>query len=486
MKSVEQKLNTLKEMNSLLFVLDFSVITNIASKDNLEALTDFLLRNKVKVAVSREFYENYEVVIQSSNDEQKSIAQMTYRFLSLLNQNNELLYMSNIVSAKEIIEKLHKNPNVCFIYYKNSEFSEMVLHFRETFSGKAIIVDALGDFDVYLTREEIIQASENLLDVSVIDDDYFAIDFVPEKGIKIKTRDHETIEIGDLIGSGGEGAVYESNYRKNYVVKIYHPKQLNKLRLKKLFLMEKKQVRYNGICWPEKVVYSEKGVPVGYLMRKVDGKPLSSIFDCAESVLKAFPSWKKQDLLRLSINILQKIQYLHLFGILIGDLRLKNIVVDSFGNPCLVDIDSCQIENLPCPIGYPDFTPPELQHIEFKKVLRTYENEDFSCAVLLFKLLFCGIHPYDQRNGAETIEEEISDRSFPYPQNIQGDFTKIPWGGYEEMWRHTPHQMQTFLYDIFKNSIRYSLQEMILMLKTYNAFLDLKKAERPLLNQISF
>ena len=183
---------------------------------------------------------------------------------------------------------------------------------------------------------------------------------------------------------------------------------------------------------------------------------------------------------------MQKIQYLHLFGILIGDLRLKNIVVDSFGNPCLVDIDSCQIENLPCPIGYPDFTPPELQHIEFKKVLRTYENEDFSCAVLLFKLLFCGIHPYDQRNGAETIEEEISDRSFPYPQNIQGDFTKIPWGGYEEMWRHTPHQMQTFLYDIFKNSIRYSLQEMILMLKTYNAFLDLKKAERPLLNQISF
>lgn len=54
------------------------------------------------------------------------------------------------------------------------------------------------------------------------------------------------------------------------------------------------------------------------------------------------------------------------------------------------------------------------------------------------------MHPYDQRNGADTIEEEISSYSFPYPQNAKGDFSKIPLGGYDAMWKHTPFQIQTF------------------------------------------
>ena len=104
----------------------------------------------------------------------------------------------------------------------------------------------------------------------------------------------------------------------------------------------------------------------------------------------------------------------------------------------------------------------------------------------MFKLLFCGLHPYNQKFGTGSLEEYISSKSFPYPENIKGDFSKIPWGGYEEAWKHTPFQMQTFFYDIFKNGHRYNIQEMILMLKTYNEFLDLKKEAVPSLNEISF
>ena len=82
--------------------------------------------------------------------------------------------------------------------------------------------------------------------------------------------------------------------------------------------MEKKQVRYDGLCWPEKVIFSEKGEPVGYMMKKIKGKPLSAIFDGDEAVLKEFPHWKKQDLISLAVDLLQKVQYLHLFGILRG------------------------------------------------------------------------------------------------------------------------------------------------------------------------
>lgn len=472
--------------SSMLFVIDFSAISNIKSQDTLKALTQFLLEYKIKVAVSREFYEDYEVIIKTTNTEQKNIAFMAYQFLSAIDDNGCLLYMSNIIDSREIISKLHKNPKVCFVYYKNSEFSENVLDLSETLESKAIIIDEKGDLNIFLNQAEIINASKSIIDPSAEDDDYFTTSFEAEKGAKVKTRENEIFQLGEMLGSGGEGAVYDCPSKKGYVVKIYHKGQLNKLRLKKIFLMEKKQICYDGLCWPEKVVFSEKGEPVGYLMKKIDGKALDAILDSDESLLKAFPNWTKQDTISLAIDILQKIQYLHMFGILIGDLRLKNIVIDKTGTACLVDLDSCQVENLPCPIGFPDFTPPELQFVEFKKQLRSYYNESFSCSVLLFKVLFCGLHPYDQKNGADTIEEEISSKSFPYPKNVDGDFTRIPWGGYEDMWRHTPFQMQSFLYDIFKDGNRYNLQEMILMLKTYHQFIGLKKSTMPSLNKISF
>ena len=151
---------------------------------------------------------------------------------------------------------------------------------------------------------------------------------------------------------------------------------------------------------------------------------------------------------------------------------MKNIVINEAGIPCIVDIDSCQIDNLPCPAGYPDYTPPELQHVAFKKTLRTYRNDSFSCAVLMFKLLFCGLHPYDQRHGADSIEEEISLHSFPYPLDYTGDFSRIPWGGYKGMWEHMPYQFQMFLQDIFKNGERYSMQQMLWMLKNYYSYLE--------------
>lgn len=472
--------------NTYLFVIDFSVVVNVRSQEELNILTDYILQNNIKVAVSREFYENYDVIVKSCNDEQISIAKMTYRFLDLLEKNECLLYMSDIVDSNEIVRRLNKNQKVCFVYYKNSEFSENVIKFNETLCAKAIIVDENGVFNICTDKKEILDISEKVIDPSVLDDDYFVTSFEPKEGMTVKVKTGEIFKLGKLLGSGGEGSVYNCEDDSNYVIKIYHKGQLNKLRLKKIFIMEKKQIQYDGLCWPERVVFSQNNEPIGYMMKKISGKPLSAIFDGDEAVLKEFPMWKKEDLISLAINILQKVQYLHLFGILVGDLRLKNIVIEKDGSICLVDIDSCQIDMLPCPIGFPDFTPPELQHVEFKKQLRTYYNESFSCSVLVFKLLFCGLHPYNQKFSDGTLEDSINSMNFPYPRSIDGDFSKIPWGGYEEMWKHTPFQIQDLFYDIFKNGRRYNIQEMILLLKTYRKFLEIKKNITPSLNDISF
>lgn len=474
--------------DDMLVVLDFSAIANIDSIDLLKTITELISSRNIKVAVTKGFYENYDVVMKSQNEEQKAIAKRISGILSQLSRKDRLIYASKIIDPKEIVNTLCGNEKVCLFFFEYSEFAESVLRCKDSLKCKAIIVDETGDLIIFDedARGTIVDGIGVSVDESVLDDGHFNVSFEAEKGKTVTLRDNQNITLGELIGCGGEGSVYNCDYKTDYVVKIYRKEQLTRLRLKKLSQMEQKQVRYDGVCWPEKMVYSVSGEPVGYLMKKHYGKSLAEIFDGSDSVMREFPDWHKQDLVSLAIDILERIQYLHLFGILIGDLRLKNIVVGTDGVPVLVDIDSCQINNLPCPAGYPDYTPPELQGVEFKKQLRTYDNESFACAVLVFRILFCGIHPYDQKNGADTIEEEISSNSFPYPKSGSGDLSRIPWGDYDQMWRYTPIQLQSFFFDFFKNGKRYTLQEIILMLKTYHRFIELNKEKMPEINSVAF
>ena len=81
----------------MLFVIDFSAIVNIRSQGVWERLTEQIITNKMQVFVSKEFYENYEVIIKSLNEEQKKIARMAYNFLEKLKKNQLLVTKSDII-----------------------------------------------------------------------------------------------------------------------------------------------------------------------------------------------------------------------------------------------------------------------------------------------------------------------------------------------------------------------------------------------------
>ncbi len=467
-------------------IMDFTAIVNIDSFERLKMLIDSIVNNSIDVAISREFYESLDIVLNCRNEEQIRIAKEAQHFLESLKNHNKLKYLGKVCNSYEIVKNLKNNPNVAFLYYGSSEFAESVRLFGGGCVAKSIIVNFEGKFEVKENQAALLKVLCRDVDPCACDNNYFTVSFEPEEGAKVKTRDGRLITLTKFIGRGGEGAVYDTDYENDYVVKIYHKGQLNKLRLQKIMFLEKKQIRYDGICWPEKVVFSQKGEPVGFIMKKAEGKPLSSVFDGSIKVQRHFPKWQRQNLVKLSIDILSKIQYLHLFGIVIGDLRLKNIVINKKGQVCIVDIDSCQIENLPCPSGYPDYTPPELQHIEFRNILRSFNNERFSCAVIVFKLLFCGIHPYDQRRGADTLEEEIVLRSFPYPIDYNIGFDRIPIGDYIEMWQVLPAEFQKAFCNIFKYDMRFSTIELILLLREYQSFLEEYKYKLRNINRLSF
>lgn len=478
-----EQLNSILDSTDIL-IIDFSAIVN-SDYVRFDEFMHHVIEKKLKTAVTAEFYENYEIICKSSNAEQKAIGLKVCTYLGMLKERHLLLSLPDVYDSRTLVTKLESVRSVCYMFYKVSELAEALAMYGNRF--KSIVVDENKNLIGCELPYEMITATANTVDPDAAGDGYFSIDNLPEEGHTVYLADRTPVRITKFLASGGEGGVYDCTYKTGYLAKVYHDGQLNALRVKKMLQMEKKQVRYEGLCWPEHVLFTQSGEPIGFVMKKVQGSALSVLFDSYESVLNQFPHWKRRNLIQLCIEVLSRIQYLHLFGILIGDVRLNNIMITTAGEPALVDLDSCQTDNLPCPGGFGEFTPPELQNQQFSKTLRTYGNESFSCAVIMFKILFCGLHPYDQIDGADSIEEDIAKKNFPFTLDTKDDFKKIMFSDYySEVWKSTPYPFQKFLLDIFKNGERPNIQTMIMMLRTYDKFIELNENKYPQVNEILF
>ena len=452
-----------------LFVWDFSILMTMDNIQLINWLANMAIKNQKKILVSEEFYRCYSIVVKSSSAEQREIAVNTKSLLTLMKKHSALVSNSTYKTTASLIKALHTNPKVAFLISSNSEAAELLVASDDT---QAMILA--------ITQEGKLSCCDRgklatLLNTQVNNDPnnkyVLSVKNHPKTGDLVKTADGNEFLLKKEISSGAEGTVYCTD-DDAYVCKVFHEKQLSVLRCKKLKFFENRQVRYEGICWPEKIVYTHDGKPVGYIMQKAHGKEMSKIFDGEESILENFPDWTRVDLVNLSIRLLEKFVYLHLLGIKVGDIRPQNIVISDDGSVYLIDMDSCQIEDFPCPFGDEDFTPAENQGKAFDSFLRTYRNERFSIFVLIFTVLFLGAHPYAQKNGADTIAEEIYSHAFPYPLNHTDKCSKAPVGGYDVIWNITPQSICTLFFDCFKLDSRADIVELLMQLDSYRDELD--------------
>src|SRR5262249_10281900 len=71
-----------------------------------------------------------------------------------------------------------------------------------------------------------------------------------------------------------------------------------------------------------------------------------------------------------------------------------------------------------CPVGKPEYTPPELQEHDLHSLNRQTYHDNFGLAVLIFLMLMEGIHPFSgtwQGTGnPPTLEENIQAGNSPY------------------------------------------------------------------------
>ncbi|MHC5726209.1 MAG: protein kinase domain-containing protein, partial [Nostoc sp.] len=202
----------------------------------------------------------------------------------------------------------------------------------------------------------------------------------------------------------GEAKVWQTN-RNGYLAKIYHnqtPEHVQKLAVMIAHRPKEPNFHLNHIsfAWPKSVLKDAQGDCVGFLMPEIkEGKELIDIYNPKRRKdLKLEVDWRF--LHTTALNIASIIEAIHISGYVLGDIKPQNILVNDRALPSIIDTDSFQVRNpvngkiYRCPVGSPDYTPPELIDQDFSSIDQTEVHDRFRLAVIIYQLLFGGQTPF--------------------------------------------------------------------------------------------
>ncbi len=278
--------------------------------------------------------------------------------------------------------------------------------------------------------------------------------------------------------SGGEGTVYLHPNDPNCVIKIYKSTAVTKRTIAKLKLLSTINEPSSSVILPRKLVYLDRSRPIGFVMRKANGLKLE------DGLLHGFTGSTRLEIIDMTLSLLKAIESLYSIpnhDILIGDINPRNFLISGGGDVFLLDLDSMQIDEFPCPVGSPNYVSPSLIRImqesgssgfTFNKFLREEKHEEFALAVLIFQILTGGVHPYSHKDGG-TPNENILSGIFPY--NRDGSSTIMcPTGCSKFVWASLPGFLRDALYDAFKNpeSSLLPIEKMIDLLNSYRDYIE--------------
>ncbi|GIV38880.1 MAG: hypothetical protein KatS3mg033_0680 [Thermonema sp.] len=259
--------------------------------------------------------------------------------------------------------------------------------------------------------------------------------------MQLFTSNGTPVQLGEMLGSGGEGWIYEVNNhptRTSLVAKVFFsPEKAAQKEAKLRYMVQNppESIEQNGhpfLAWPLELLFDEQGRFTGFLMPKARGVELEYL--CSDD-FESYPEFQSTEWhkfyfsnptvagyrLRTAFNICAAVHAVHAKGYVIGDLKPGNVLLQPNGLVTLIDLDSIQItgpqESYPAAVLTPENAPPESKDM----TAEDFKNESwdrFSLAVMLYRFL-TGIHPftgtlkppYDTLN---TYEELIRHGFYPH------------------------------------------------------------------------
>lgn len=455
--------------NYLSIVLDYSVILEYSSTAAIDELFELIDMSGMDCYVSDTFKLLHYCVVEQQVPKDKN-AQACMKALMQKLLKTEKLHLVHACNTEEFIEQINDLNEACILTTRRSIFAKRLYEKAPKFNGDVAIVSNKDGLMIFSSIEQMI-SEYPLPSISKLanNNTFLENESSPNISDVVTANTNEKFTLEKRLSGGAEGMVFLTDNPK-LVAKIYHKGVITPLRWAKLNKLAELGITSPEFCVPQHLLFYH-GSPVGYTMALGKGTTLSNVFDGPDAMLEKYPNWTRKDVVDTLYSLIGKYLYLHMHNVIAGDIQLKNALIYSSTCQYLIDMDSVQVAVYPCPVGTEDFTDPRLWGKDFSSFIRKLRDEDYSIAMLVFSILFCGLHPYATRKGAETLREEILNRNFPYTLD-NSDTEHIPLGGYDNIWKYLPDRLRIMLYNTFREGKSYEAVEWRSAVQEYKNELD--------------
>lgn len=275
-----------------------------------------------------------------------------------------------------------------------------------------------------------------------------------------------------LLGSGGEGAVYEIDGHPNLVAKIYHDESSDQRsqREAKIDAMVaisqsfafKSAALSDDIAWPIAPLYDSVGNFIGFGMNRISAS--TELDDLYEYPSNNNSTVTIRDRVKCLISLCDVIDRLHQTGQVFGDFNPNNIKIRPDRAVSFVDADSYHIsyygKEYRCVVCAPGYVAPEIisackgtTYADCPGTTFTRETDCFALAIHIFRMLMNGCHPYIcERNlkragsspAPKSIDKRVESGETPF-------FKSIP-NYVAPQYAPDINTLPPYLYDLFRKA----------------------------------
>lgn len=215
--------------------------------------------------------------------------------------------------------------------------------------------------------------------------------------------DARALSLGEKVADSGEAALYRDAGDPQRLIKLHHaPSEATRRKLATIAALAPEDPSLGGFhrnfAWPLSPVRNSAGEAVGAVMPAVPGARSLTALGNPKLRARRAAEMNFHFLHAVAANVAFLLARLHAAGVIVGDLKPDNILVDDRALATLIDCDSVQITAPdgtihPCPVGSEGFTAPEWIGRSFAEAPRDETADRFAMAVMLYQLL-TGAHPW--------------------------------------------------------------------------------------------